>query len=459
MKKPDAMKTQRKVKTSGPAKDADDCSSPLRRKAEEKLAERLTESPAINSNPVEKIVHELQVHQIELEMQNEALREAHYTLEESRDKYSDLYEFAPVGYLTLTKKTTIEDGNLTSATILGIGKQKLIKSPFSKFVVSDDLGRWEHYFITVLRNSGKQVCELKLRKGDGSIINARIESVRMLQADKDPVVRMAVSDITDRLEAEAELKKKNTDLNALNEELTATQEELQQNIDDLTKNEAVLRQNEEKLKQALTEKEVLLSEIHHRVKNNLTAFISLLSLEGSYEETPAGKALKKDLQNRARSMALIHETLYKTHKFDEVDMMVYMSTLVEQVVNSYNLSRPIRIVVEAQGIMLDLARATPTGLIVNEIVTNSLKYAFPDGEACLLDKNHPCTIRVSLIKEDSMYTLRVSDNGIGLPPAFDITTTRTLGLKLVNFLARHQMRAKVEVKSNPGTEFIFRFRE
>ena len=131
------------------------------------------------------------------------------------------------------------------------------------------------------------------------------------------------------------------------------------------------------LNDALAEKEVLLSEIHHRVKNNLAAFISLLSLEGSSVETPEGQALKKDLQNRARTMALIHETLYKTRQYSEVDMEFYLSTLIDQVVNSYSSTQSIGTFVDAKGITLDLGRATPIGLIVNELVTNSLKYAFP----------------------------------------------------------------------------------
>ncbi len=159
-------------------------------------------------------------------------------------------------------------------------------------------------------------------------------------------------EITDRMKAEQLLKKKNEDLNAAYEELTTTQKELQQNLQALNK-------REHDLQRALAEKEVLLSEIHHRVKNNLAAFISLLSLEGSIEETPAGLELKKDLQNRARSMALIHETLYRTHQFSEVDMDVYLNTLVGQIVNSYTLPQSIRMNVEAKGITLDLARATP----------------------------------------------------------------------------------------------------
>ena len=117
-------------------------------------------------------------------------------------------------------------------------------------------------------------------------------------------------DITRRKNAEEELKRKNADLNVAYEEISSTQEELRQNLEELSLREQELIKSEIELKEALTEKEALLSEIHHRVKNNLTAFISLLSLDGTYEETEGGKALRTDLQNRARSMALIHETLY-----------------------------------------------------------------------------------------------------------------------------------------------------
>jgi len=256
-------------------------------------------------------------------------------------------------------------------------------------------------------------------------------------------------DITTRRKAEEELIQKNDDLNALNEELTATQEELHQNIDELSR-------REQDLGKALAEKEVLLSEIHHRVKNNLTAFISLLSLEGSTEDTPAGKMLKQDLQNRARSMALIHETLYRTNMYDEVDMGMYLTTLVDQIANSFRMAKGVKTIVDAHGVMLDIPRATPAGLIVNELVTNSFKYAFPESFDSAVVRNAPPTITVTFAKDGGEYLMIVTDNGIGLPPGFDLTTTKTLGLKLVNFLAKHQMRAKVEVQANKGTEFIFR---
>ncbi|MFH0967648.1 MAG: response regulator [Methanobacteriota archaeon] len=238
------------------------------------------------------------------------------------------------------------------------------------------------------------------------------------------------------------LQQTNEDLLTTNEELQATKEELRVQI--------------KVTNEALAEKEVLLSEVHHRVKNNLTAFISLLSLDGSYEDTEGGQAFRKDLQNRARSMALIHETLYRTGKFSNVDMEIYLPTLVNHIAGSYKGSSKILTSVDAQGVVLDLARATTAGLIINELVTNSFKYAFPAGFNDVEAHRDPCMIQVSIAGEEGTYILTVSDNGCGLPPEFDPLTTKSLGLKLVKFLARHQLRAEIEIRGDKGTEFIFR---
>jgi PAS domain S-box-containing protein len=262
-------------------------------------------------------------------------------------------------------------------------------------------------------------------------------------------VAVLVTDVTERKRAEHELKRKHKELRSAFEELASTQEELRRNVAELTSREA-------QLQDALAEKEVLLSEIHHRVKNNLTAFISLLSLDGSYEKTDAGQALRKDLQNRARSMALIHETLYRTGKFSSVDMQVYLTTLIGQVAGTYAGDTPVRTLIDAKGVVLDLSRATTAGLIINELVTNSFKYAFPASFDCRSVRGEPCTIRIAFTCEDGDYRLAVSDNGCGLPPGLDIASTKSLGLKLVNFLALHQLRAEIEVRSDRGTEFIFR---
>ena len=256
-----------------------------------------------------------------------------------------------------------------------------------------------------------------------------------------------------------ELLNNNLQLTLLNEKLTAAQRKLRQYLEELTKSEQDLKRSETNLKEALAEKEILLSEIHHRVKNNLAAFISLLSLEGSSEDTPTGRMLRQDLQNRARSMALIHETLYRTKTFDQVNMETYMKTLLDQIAQTFKTKKPVMTSVDAKGIMLDIPRATPAGLIINELVTNSFKYAFPESFDSLAIRNAPPAISLALTRKEGAYMLIVRDNGVGLPSDIDLSKTKTLGLKLVNFLAKHQMHAMIEVNTTNGTEFVFRLRE
>ena len=370
----------------------------LREAAEYSLTKHPAESSDFTTRTPEQILHELQVHQIELEMQNEALRELQRVLEESRDRYADLYDFAPVGYLTLTKQAVIADANLTAAVLLGIDRSVLVNDRIRKYVADDDLDRWDRYFSGILRKNEKLICELDLRKGDGSSISVRLESIRLDRDGVQPVVRMAVSDITDRRLAERKLASKSHDL----DELSAAYKTIASGQEKLEHTVAELSERETELREALDEKEVLLSEIHHRVKNNLTAFISLLSLEGAYEESPAGLALKKDLQNRARSMALIHETLYRTKKYSQVDMGIYLTTLVNQIAVSFPGSERVRMVIEAEGVTLDIARATPCGLIINELLTNAFKYAFPKSFICEDSRDEPCTIRVAMKKDGEL---------------------------------------------------------
>ncbi len=152
------------------------------------------------TRPVEELLHELQVHQVELEMQNESLRQAQIELEESRDRYVDLYEFAPVGYVTLSRSGLIEQINLTGATLLGEERKRLLGRRFSRYVASEDGERWQREFLLVARQSDKQSCDLAMRRGDGSVFPAHLDCLPLAGAARG--VRVTLTNICAQRKAE-----------------------------------------------------------------------------------------------------------------------------------------------------------------------------------------------------------------------------------------------------------------
>ncbi|MDP2833214.1 MAG: EAL domain-containing protein [Pseudomonadota bacterium] len=178
-------------------------SPPLRAAAEARLADARTPAPI---RPAEELLHELQVHQIELEMQNEDLRRAQFALEESRDRYVDLYDFAPVGYLTLTDTGLIAEANLTGAALLGVDRVKLLHRHFSRFVTPEASDYWHLQFMRVLLRDDRQICELAMRRADGSRFHAHLDCLCRAAGDQLPRVRIALTDISARRHADEELR-------------------------------------------------------------------------------------------------------------------------------------------------------------------------------------------------------------------------------------------------------------
>jgi diguanylate cyclase (GGDEF)-like protein/PAS domain S-box-containing protein len=178
----------------------------LRSDAEGRLGRSRATSKAVKEKTHQELLHELQVHQVELEMQNEELRRTQLALEESRDKYVDLYEFAPVGYFTVSAQAVIEGVNLTGATLMGIARQDLSHRRFERFVASQDLDRWRRHAVSVLQTGEKQGCDLLLKRADGSTFYAHLDSIRMQGPGEALAIRTAVADITERKQAEEELR-------------------------------------------------------------------------------------------------------------------------------------------------------------------------------------------------------------------------------------------------------------
>jgi two-component system, cell cycle sensor histidine kinase and response regulator CckA len=194
--------------------DDDKSVSILIHSAEEKLSKSSDTIPELKDKTPEDIIHELQVHQIELETQNEELKRVQLELEQSKDKYQDLYDFAPVGYFTLSDKGMIKEVNLTGASLLRIPRPKLINMRFGHFVAPESEDKWYQHIVDVLKQEVKQTCDVAIKCGDGSLLHARLASMRMdVPSERlgpnfgSHAVRVAVTDITEGMRAEQEVRK------------------------------------------------------------------------------------------------------------------------------------------------------------------------------------------------------------------------------------------------------------
>lgn len=213
---------------------------------------------------------------------------------------------------------------------------------------------------------------------------------------------------------------------------------------------------EDRIMESLQEKEILLKEIHHRTKNNMQVISSLLNMQsGKLKGKPEAEVFNES-RNRITAMALVHEKLYRSPSLGKIDFNDYITSLASSLFAFYGKStRNISVRVHADGVFLGIDTAIPCGLIINELISNSLKYAFPD------DRHGAIVISLKDTSAGNQwdYELLVSDDGIGLPEGINIRKTASLGLQLVTNLAEHQLQGTVELMKNVGTEFRIQFKE
>jgi two-component sensor histidine kinase len=209
---------------------------------------------------------------------------------------------------------------------------------------------------------------------------------------------------------------------------------------------------EEQLEQALDDKDILMKEIHHRVKNNLMIMASLLNMQSRYIEDEVARDIFKDSQSRAKTMALIHEKLYQSKELKKLDVQDYMESLARDIYHAY-IKDPqrIQLKLKVEKHMLDINTIIPLGLILNEILTNTFKYAFPgDSEGI---------VHIKFSKnEDKEFLLEVADNGVGLPPDFTLKKTGSLGMRLINSLTE-QIKGEIDINSEQGTQIRIKFQD
>jgi PAS domain S-box-containing protein len=299
----------------------------------------------------------------------------------------------------------------------------------------------------------------RLEKGESILIesiemknggNTRYLSLKLYPTyssdDKITSYIFNAEDITERKHAEYMLKNA---YEILEEKVKERTQELSILNSALNNEIAEHKIDEEKIKASLKEKEVLLKEIHHRVKNNMQIISSMLGLQTSTVDDPRFNEMMKDSQNRIRSMALIHENLYRSENMAEVNFSEYVSSLVNNIYVSYRHNGKVQISIDIDNISLDIDTAIPLGLIMNELITNSFKHAFP--------KNMDGEIKIKLSKlDENRYNLIVQDNGVGLPKTLEITNSRSLGLQLVNILIE-QIEGSLKVDLDNGVRYTIEF--
>lgn len=209
-------------------------------------------------------------------------------------------------------------------------------------------------------------------------------------------------------------------------------------------------QMEEALRSSLHEKEVLLREVHHRVKNNLQLITSLLRLESGRTTVTAVRTVLGEMQGRILSMALLHETLYRSGNLAQIDLSRYLEQLARQLFRSMAPSSGVTLKVELDAALVELDQAHPCGLLVNELLSNALKHAFPDG------RSGEVAVRLHYDAAGPMVRLEVSDTGVGLPADVEDRQANSLGLHLVSVLTR-QLQGTLDIGQGPGTHFRVAF--
>ena len=331
-------------------------------------------------------------------------------LKESEIKYKSLFESNP-DYTILSGLDGITlDVNVAAEKVIGFSKEELIGKHFSelKFFPEDEITLHGEKFSNLLKE--KNVAPYESIIFDlNSNLRWVITSLTLILEDNTPKYILIInSDITER------------------------------------------KKNENQIIKSLEEKEVLLREIHHRVKNNMQIISSLLNLQIQYVENSEVENILKESQGRVKSMVMVHEKLYQSPHFNNINFKEYLKKLVSDIFYSYGIKTgTIKYVLNIENINIAVETAIPLGLIINELVTNSLKYAFPKCEG---------TIKIELKQLKEVFKLIVADNGIGLPKKINIYNTSTLGLQLVNNLV-NQIDGQIELDRNNGTSFKITFKE
>jgi PAS domain S-box-containing protein len=336
--------------------------------------------------------------------------------------------------------------------VLGFEPEEIIGRPWQEFVHPEDQAATQAAIREAAQGAGLRgfVNRWRTKGGDWRWLSWNAQPDRALG-----VAYAVARDVTGERLAAQKLRAANEELAAMNEELTSSNEEMAALNEEMTStNEELLAEisrrsgAEDLLRASLAEKEVLLKELHHRVKNNLQVVSSLLGLQAGSVTDPAALALFEEGKNRIASMALVHEELYRSDDLSRVDLRQYLEKLARRLAGSLARDAAVDLALDLESILLSVDTAIPCGLLVNELVTNALKHGLAGREVLRL--------AVRARREQDRVLLRVADDGPGFPAHLDFRNTESLGMQLVVHLAE-QLQGVLELEPGPGCAFSLSF--
>jgi PAS domain S-box-containing protein len=385
-----------------------------------------------------------------------ALRENQRQLQQQLAEIEAIYQSAPIGLNVLDTDLRFVRINQRLAEINGLPVEAHIGRTIRE--VLPDLADKSEQLLHPILETGEPLMNVEINgetPAQPGVQRSWLEHFLPLK-DGDQIIGISTvcEEITERKRTEAERQQTQEELKKAKEELEIRVAERTAELHQMI---AELQQAEERIKASLREKEVLLKEIHHRVKNNLGIVSSLLQMQIRRTDDPQTNIVLQDNQNRIASIALVHEKLYRSEDLANINFTQYIRDLTVYLFDSYNInSNQIKLNVQVENASLDIETTIPCGLIINELVSNALKYAFPDNRQGEIQVKFFQSQKMSEAVQQCISTLIVKDNGIGLPADFEIKNAKTLGLKLVQGLVK-QIGATLEINSRQGTEFQIKF--
>lgn len=352
-----------------------------------------------------RLYEELEAHSKSLE---QAVKSRTLELEKTKDRVEAILNNSPDAILLLTPDGTIDLCNRAFYEMFGYSTIEVVGRPIHDLIEDTKTYLIDSHLKDSLARRETNWFQITAQRKDETTFDARGALATISNADRVTALVCSLRDISEQVQVEAQIKA------------------------------------------SLREKEVLLREIHHRVKNNMQVISSLLALQADYTSEENTSQLFRESQNRIRSMALVHELLYQSDDLARVDFVEYVHKLTRHLLHSYlaDASR-ISLDIVSNAVFLDVDMAVPCGLIINELISNALKHAFPE--------NRQGSILVELRTEDNgLHTILVRDDGVGIPPELDVHQTESLGLQLVTSLAG-QLNATIGLQRHQGTTFEIRF--